>query len=80
MGQVSIMEDLMTMDCKKARNARMVEIERVFQSSRLASEFMARAYENLVPIKRQDLYPELLNDQANKLWATIGMEKRQCAV
>lgn len=58
----------------------MVEIERVFQSSRLASEFMARAYENLVPIKRQDLYPGLLNDQANKLWATIGMEKRQCAV
>ena len=70
----------MTMDYKKASNARMVEIERVFQSSHLASEFITCAYENLVPIKRQELYPGLLNDQANKLWATIGMEKRRCAV
>ena len=47
----------MAMDCSHGKNARGLKIERLFESSRLAGELMACAYENLVPIRRQVLNP-----------------------
>jgi hypothetical protein len=74
------MEDLMAMTRKKARDAKSLKIQRVFESSRLADELMASAYENLVPIRRQGLSTMPQIKPSGKLWRQISMEKRQCAI
>lgn len=70
----------MTMDHKKAKDTKSLKIQRVFESSRLADELMASAYENLVPIRRQALNTMSQIKPSGKLWGQISMEKRQCAI
>ena len=58
------------------KGTRGLEIERVFESSRLAGELIACAYENLVPIKRH-----LFNSaQEVELSEKPPMEGQRCAV
>lgn len=45
----------MKTDCKVRKDAKNLKIERVFETSRLAGELMACAYENIVPISRRPL-------------------------
>ena len=47
----------MAMDCRHRKDVEGLKIERLFESSRLAGELMACAYENLVPIRRHVLNP-----------------------
>lgn len=70
----------MTMDRKKAKDAKRLKIERIFESSRLAGELMACAYENLVPIRRQALNTMPQIKPSDKLWGQINMEKQRCAI
>ena len=66
----------MVMEQGNLRNTRRVEIERVFESSRLAGELMACAYENLVPIKQH-----FLNSvRTDEVCRSSAMEEQQCVV
>lgn len=70
----------MAMDHKKAKDAKRLKIERIFERSRLAGELMACAYENLIPIRRQVLNTMPQIKPSGKLWTQISMEKQQCAI
>jgi len=70
----------MAINHKRARDAKSLKIERVFESSRLAGELMASAYENLVPIRQQALNTMPQIKPSGKLWGQISMEKRRCAI
>jgi hypothetical protein len=78
MGQVSILEVVMAMDCKSIKDVKSLKIERVFETSRLAGELMACAYENLVPISRKSINSVPQWKSPDRLWGQIGKEKRQC--
>jgi hypothetical protein len=64
---------------KKAKNIQSLRIERVFQSSRLADEFMASAYENVVPISRKSLNATKRFDLERKSWS-CNKEERKCVI
>jgi hypothetical protein len=70
----------MATDCKNPKDIKSLKIERVFESSRLAGELMACAYENLVPISRQSINSALLWKSSDKLRGQITEEKRQCMI
>ncbi len=70
----------MVMEQGNLRNTRRVEIERVFESSRLAGELMDCAYENLVPIKQHFLNPVRTDELSDEVRRSSGMEEQRCAV
>jgi hypothetical protein len=70
----------MATDCESPKDVKSLKIERVFKSSRLAGELMARAYENLVPISRQTLNSAPRCKSPGRLWGQIAKEKRQCMI
>lgn len=70
----------MATDCKNPKDAKSLKIERLFETSRLAGELMACAYENLVPISRQSLNSAPLWKSPDKLQRQITEEKRKCMI
>ena len=70
----------MVMEHDNLRGTRRVEIERIFESSRLAGELMACAYENLVPIKRHFLNPVREVELSDNFRRLSAMEEQRCAV
>jgi hypothetical protein len=51
MGLMPFVKDILVMDDKKETKNR-IQIQRAFSYSRLGTEFMSAAYENLVPIQK----------------------------
>jgi len=68
----------MAMDCKKVRDVKGFQVERVFETSRLAGELMACAYENLVPISRKSLNTTPPWKPSHRLGGQIGKENQLC--
>ena len=64
---------------KIAKDVQSLKIERIFQSSRLANEFMASAYENIVPINRKHLNVTKKIELSQKLWSR-SKEERKCVI
>jgi len=62
------------------KDTRGVEIERFFESSRLAGKLMACAYENLIPIPRRSLNPTPQRKSSHRLSGQISKEKRPCLI
>jgi len=70
----------MIMEGNNPKDTRRIEIERFFESSRLAGELMACAYENLIPIPRRSLNPTPQWKSSHRLCGQISKEKRQCLI
>ncbi len=68
------------MDGKKVKNVKAFKVERVFETSRLAGELIAGAYENLIPISRKSLNPAPQWKSSHGLCGQISKEKRQCLI
>ena len=62
---------------KNKRDVQSLRIERLFQNSRLANDFMASAYENIVPISRKSLNVTKKIDLQQKMWS-CNKEERKC--
>lgn len=62
---------------KNKKNVQSLRIERLFQSSRLANEFMASAYENIVPISRKSLNTTQKIELQRKEWS-CNKEEPKC--
>ena len=62
---------------KNKRDVQSLRIERIFQNSRLANDFMASAYENIVPISRKSLNVTKKIDLQQKIWF-CNKEERKC--
>ena len=69
----------MEMDYKNRKDAKSLEIERVFETSRLAGELMASAYENIIPIRRKSLNETTKNELLRKSWYR-SKEERKCLI
>ena len=65
-------KDGLVMDDKKEPRKR-IQIQRAFSYSRLGTEFMSAAYENLVPIQQVPLSmeesPEVSREKEGRQWA-----------
>ena len=70
----------MVMEQGNLRDTGKVEIERIFESSRLAGELMACAYENLVPIKQYFLNSVRTDELSDEVRRASVMEEQRCAV
>jgi len=70
----------MAMECKKPKDLKNFKIERVFETSRLAGELMASAYENLVPISRHSINSTPQWKLPDRLWGHFSKEKRRCMI
>jgi len=70
----------MAMDGKKEKDVKGFQVERVFESSRLADELMARAYENLIPISRRSLTPTLQGTSFLGFCGPMRKEDRPCLI
>ena len=70
----------MATDCEKPKGVKSFKIERVFETSRLAGELMACAYENLIPISRKSLNPTPQWKSSHGLCGQISKEKRPCLI
>ena len=64
---------------KNKRDVQSLRIERLFQNSRLANDFMASAYENIVPISRKSLNVTQKIDLQQKMWS-CNKEERKCVI
>jgi len=62
---------------KNKRDVQSLRIERLFQNSRLANDFMASTYENIVPISRKSLNVTKKIDLQQKMWF-CNKEERKC--
>jgi len=64
---------------KNRKDAISLKIERVFETSRLAGELMACAYENIIPISRKPLNVTKKIEPLQKLWSQ-NKEERKCVM
>ena len=69
----------METDYTNRKDAKSLKIERVFDTSRLAGELMACAYENIIPISRKPLNVTKQIDPLQRLWSQ-NKEERKCAM
>jgi hypothetical protein len=69
----------MKMDYKNLKGANSLKIERVFETSRLAGELMACAYENIIPINRKSLNVKKKIEPLQKFWSK-NKEQRKCVM
>ena len=70
----------MAMDCRHGKDVNGLKIERLFESSRLAGELMACAYENLVPIRRHVLNPAWAKQLPDGFRRSSFREAPRCVV
>lgn len=68
------------MERNKLKGAKVLELKRVFQESRVASELMGSAYERVVPIEERSVEPTSPAGPARRFWASVGTEEQSCAV
>jgi hypothetical protein len=74
------MEDVMARDQTSSTGEERMQINRVFEQSRLAEDLVASAYENLIPICRQHLCAAGHTQPSRKFSGRTGREIQQCAV
>jgi len=69
----------METDHKDRKDAKSLKIERVFETSRLAGEFMAGAYETIIPISRVCLNTTKRAVFRHELWPQ-NKEQQKCTM